>query len=152
MRAVGDSCATRIEQDEIGIETMPAAAWTVDTPTVAKYLGQLGDVNVPNIARPIFAIVQLNFREDMIAFNRLQHEMHRCAMPAQQDEVHAIRKRRGAKRRGSPTAGAKVGIALKGCVHGREGTHIDRCARPGGLGILYTTFAKNFSANARITS
>src|SRR5258708_17618710 len=56
--AVGDSGAAGVEQYEVWVEAMPAAARAIDPPAVAKRGGQAGDKYVPVIAGAVLYSVE----------------------------------------------------------------------------------------------
>src|SRR5205085_5272939 len=84
-RSIGDGGATRIEEDERGIEAMGGAHRSVDAPAVAANLGRFTDVNVPKVAGAMLARVERNLGEDVVAVDRLKDEVHGDSVSAHQD-------------------------------------------------------------------
>ena len=105
--AVGDRGAAWVEQDEVRIEAMSAAHGSVNAPAVAKDLGRIVDMDMPKIAGAMGARIERDVGEDLVAVQWLKNQLHGGAMPAHENEVDALRQRRGPERRRSASAGAE---------------------------------------------
>ena len=106
MGAVGDSGAARIEKNELRIEAMAIAHGPVHAPAVAENLGQLIDLDVPEVAGAVLARIKRDLGEHLVAFDGVNDEVHRCPVAAHQNEIDAVGVWGHTQRRGASTAGA----------------------------------------------